>query len=108
LPPPFEEPVLISEVIMLRVKVTATSEDHSIHVEEFGQPQKLLFAAEGNSPGAVAHQAWDRYIAKHPENSTRALQLQIQPALPPGRLEQIARAFVWLLRQIVIQKGGTP
>jgi hypothetical protein len=92
---------------MLRVKVTATLEDHSIHVEEFGQPKTLLFAAEGDSPGPNTHQAWERYIAKHPENSTRTLQLQLQPALPPGRLEQIARAFVWLVRQIVIQKGGT-
>lgn len=93
---------------MLRVKFTATLEEHSIHVEEFGQPGTLLFAAEGNSPGPVAHQA-ERYIAKHPENTTRALQLHLQPALPPGRLEKIVGAFVWLLGQIVIQKkGGTP
>ena len=92
---------------MLRVKFTSTLEEHSIHIEEFAQPGTLLFAAEGNSPAPVAHQA-KRYLGKHPENTTRALQLHLQPALPPVRLEKIVGAFVWLLRQIVIQKGGTP
>jgi hypothetical protein len=96
------------------VKVTATLEEHSIHVEEFGHPDALLFAVEGDSPGPVSHQAWDRYIRKHPEDSPRALHLHLQPALPPWRLEQVARSFIWLLRKIVIQKlqeiqsGGTP
>lgn len=92
--------------MLCRVKVTATLEEHSIHVEEFSRPEALLFAAEGNSPGPVAHLAWDRYMRKHPENSTRALHLQLTGPLPPGRLDQIARAFIWLMRQIVIQKGG--
>jgi hypothetical protein len=94
--------------MLCRVNVTATLEEHSIHVEEFAHPDALLFAAEGDSPGPVAHQAWDRYMRKHPENSTRALHLHLQPALPPGRLDQIARALVWLVRKIITQKGGRP
>jgi hypothetical protein len=102
-------PEVTKRVTMLcRVKFSATLEEHSIHVEEFGHPDALLFASEGDSPGPVAHQAWDRYMRNHPENSTRALHLHLQGALPPARLNQVARAFVWLLRQIVIQKGGTP
>lgn len=88
------------------VKVTATLEELSIHIEEFGHPDALLFAAEGDSPGPVSHQAWDRYLRKHPENPARELQLNVQTALPPGRLKRTLRSFVWLVRQIVRQKMG--
>lgn len=94
--------------MLCRVKVSATLEEQSIHVEDFGHPDALLYAIEGASPGPVTHQAWDSYIRKHPEHSARALHLHIQADLPPARLNQIARAFCWLLRQLVIQKGGTP
>lgn len=86
---------------MCRVNVTATLEDHSIHVEENDRPDSLLYAAEGEAPGLVERTAWNLYIRRHPEDPARALHLNLQPALPPGRLREVERGFVWLVRKIV-------
>ena len=81
-----------------KINVTTTLEDQSIHVEQSDDPHTLLYAVEGEDPGPVARLAWGGYISHHPPQS---LHLHLPAALPARRLDQVLRAFEWLLRKIV-------
>lgn len=84
-----------------RINVTTTLEEHSIHVEEFDQPDSLLYANEGGNPVPVARQAWSRYIGQHPEDPVRVFHLQLGASLPRWRRLQIVRAAIFLLRKML-------
>lgn len=83
---------------MCNVNVTATLEEESIHVEESGDPNSLVYAVEGEDPAQVTRLGWRDYIRTHPAQS---LRLQLQPALPHWRLNEVHIGFIWLVRKIV-------
>ncbi|PWT72777.1 MAG: hypothetical protein C5B60_09155 [Chloroflexi bacterium] len=91
---------------MCKVCIVTTLDETTIHIEEFAHPESLLFAAEGEDPRSVNHQAWVRYLRRHPERSVKMLDLHFQPGLPPWRLQQAIRASKWLLEQIVRERAA--
>ena len=90
--------------MLCRVNVSATLEEHSIHIEEYGQPNSLLYAVEGEDPVPVTREAWKRYIRKHPECPPVVVCLHAQPLLPLSRLNDVVFWFVWLADKIMKRK----
>jgi hypothetical protein len=91
--------------MLCRVNVSATLEEHSIHVEDYDQQNTLLYAVEGEDPVPVTREAWRGYMRKHPECPPGSIYLHLpQTPLPPWRTQQVMIGFVWLVTKIFKRK----
>lgn len=90
-------------VCLCRVNVVATLEDQSVHIEEAGKPDNLLFAVEderGMAP--VIHRAWRDFI-KTRTCSIQSIGLHLGAAMPHERRNEALCGAISLLRRIIGQ-----
>ena len=82
---------------LCRVTFISTPEDQSVHIEESGNPDNLLYIAEDERVGPVFHHAWG-FIRNHP---TDCIDVRFGHAMTYRRRNQVMSWLDWLLRRIL-------